>query len=284
MFSQYLGYPTHTSTTGNPTTSVMLFSKSPQPPLEHEQIDMSAFASIDTVLGYLKSSAILQGVMDASNGQERGFLNEYAYASAQLTDTIHWSGQTPLALTMDLDWSWLYAIMEETIAEEEGDSIFDVQASLSFQIVLTGIPDAASYSRNFVYADRHHYAVGANRSWRLNDFNGNTLASGANTNSLLHTIFLPAQGGPVNLGISVELGSFASCYVEGRIGQQNCRAASQASDTGYLGIAGDFTSENGYFYPGRSENGGGSSVPEPATLAPVGAALLWLAARTLRRN
>lgn len=267
----------------------VLHNKQVSPPLSLDQVSGSSGASADARFGLLRSASSVQADLDISNAAtQSGQVDNLHWASAQITDTLNWSGLSPLVLDLDVDWTFLFSTLQFNVAASDPGAT--ASADLSLRVILTGFPNAAAYSRTFVYGDRQASVDDPQtpsvqiRSWRYVDGNGTVIEQGTTYpgTSFVRSVVLPSAGLPTAIGVTFDLGTGASCYLQPYLGQQHCVAQSIANSTGFLRITGDFTSQNGYSYPGRGSQPG-SPVPEPSTVATVAGALAFLAARAWRR-
>lgn len=263
--------------------AIMFHNKSIEPPLSMDLVDAFSGATVNASFGLLRASSSVFATLNIDDAATQGGqVDNTHWAFARIGDTIRWSGMTDLELTLDLDWTVLSTLLESnTSAESSGASTY---AGLGMSLTLEGIASAVNHSRTFLFESRKN-EIFSDYSFRLVDGNGAVLEQGDQppSASFMHTVILPATGVATDIGLTIQLDTSVACTLEGYQGWQKCQSGAVASNTGYLQIAGDFTSLNGYAYPGRNPGGDGE-VPEPATVMTTGVSLSALALLALRKK
>ncbi|MEP7364453.1 MAG: hypothetical protein ABI972_14455 [Acidobacteriota bacterium] len=261
----------------------------------------SGAASIDSATGKGRSRThVSTGDANAILGASGGT----ALAGFQLTDTLLIDRSSAFGINLDIDFS-LWGLDVGSVFEAGfGDNYF------LYQLTLTDILDPNNenpYTYTAYISGNMHVEAGVpSESYEIVVIDGNNppqvLASG---NNFLSVYSLSASFDALNIppgaflfpfALDLRLDVSSTCQVVNPITHFNCSADLKSTNSSYIGLSGNFTSQNGYQYlgtaatnppgePGDGEPGGpGGEVPEPTTFLLVSPALAALAYFGRRRT
>lgn len=269
-----------TDTTGPAAQTTLTYSDNgPDIPL----IDGSAGSVANSLYGRLAGGVSLFAVRkeydpDASSRFE---------SSATIGDTLRWNGQTPLQFSLDGDWSSFTRNIKQL---DYGDPAIFNTASVSFSFgYYVSYEDEFGnehmLTRRTLTRVGHQYSNGSADGFEIEHDNGvDRVATVFGNRHVLESTVGPLPFDPVEIDVQFSLSMSAECYfMAGGIvnNDATCQSAVAMWNTAYAGIAGNFTSVNGYSYRGRAAEPP-NGVPEPPALALAAVALALLRGRHRR--
>lgn len=243
------------------------------------QLAGAAGSAADGLSGRLRGGASVFGSVSGS----QGWYDSNFYAMAAITDRLAWNGQSPLAISLDVDWS---AFGAQALGPDYGvpgmANVATVAMRFGYYVsYLDPVMGETMLARRTLVRTQFDHTDGTEDAIALVHTNGVDAAAGISGSSYLLDATIAALGfDPGTLDITFTLGVDAGCrFVAGAVVDHGttCAASADLWGTAYAGIQGDFSSLGGYAYAGRPAapppppppNG----VPEPPGLALALAAL-----------
>ena len=264
-------------TAGNGVTagSARNFSDAGSPALP--KVDGAAGSSADGLAGRLRGGA---SVFSAVSGSQ-GWYDSTFYTSAAITDQLVWDGQTPLAISLDVDWS---AFGAQALGPDYGvpgmANVATVAMRFGYYLsYLDPVMGETMLARRTLSRTQFDHTDGSEETIALVHTDGVDAAATISGSSYRLDATIAALGfDPGLIDVTFTLGVDVGCsFVAGAVVNHGttCAASADLWGTAYAGIQGNFTSMSGYAYPGRgiAPPPPPHDVPEPSGLALAAAAL-----------
>lgn len=261
--------------TGNgfTATSGRNFSDAGSPVLPH--LDGSAGSSAEGLSGRLRGGA---AVFSSVSGNQ-GWYDSNFYTYANITDQLVWNGQSPLAISLDVDWS---SFNVQALGPDYGvpgmANVATVGMSFGYYLsYLDPVLGETMLARRTLARSRFDGSDGIGGGFDLEHDNGLDLVATIIGNSHRLDATIDALGfDPGTIAVTFTLGIHIGCsFVAGAVVDHGttCAADADVWSTAYAGIQGSYSSLSGYAYAGRPAAPPPKDVPEPPALALAVAAL-----------
>lgn len=268
-----------TAGNGFTATSGRNYSDAGSPTLPH--VDGAAGSTADGLSGRLRGGASAFSSVSGS----QGWYDSNFYTTAAITDQLVWNGQSPLRISLDVDWSTFSA---QALGPDYGAPGMTNVATVAMRFgyylsYLDPVMGETMLARRTLVRTQFDHTDGTEDGFALVHTNGVDAAAQISGSSYRLDATIAALGfDPGLVDVTFTLGVDVGCsFAAGAVVNHGttCAASADLWGTAYAGIQGDFRSTSGYAYLGRQAapppppppppNG----VPEPSGLALALAAL-----------